>query len=118
MASIGAVSCSILRGNPRPQQERVETFEIPGIDGVGVHLYGKGGGEWEAEAVLYDSAANVDIWHAAIASLQGSIVPIVNDWSVTTSSVLILSVGQLDKRVAIGEGGCRGSVRLTLQTMG
>ena len=117
MASIGSVACSILRGNPRPQQERVETFEIPGIDGVGVHLYGRGGGEWEAEAVVYDSAANVDVWYSAIAALQGSIVAVVNDWP-ETSTCLILSVGPLDKRVALGEGGCRGAVRLALQTMG
>jgi hypothetical protein len=117
MASIGNVACSIVRGNRTPQQERIETFEIPGIDGVGIHKYGKGGGQWQAEAAYYSSGANVEAWYVSLCELQGQIVIVINDWAVTIPDVLVLQVGPLQKMVAEGEGGARGSAQLLLQTM-
>jgi len=117
MGTINGITCSKISGHPRPQMERIERFEIPGIDGVGLHLYGKGDGQWMAELVYYESGGNVDAWYLQIAALVGSIVTIVNDWNTTSTDVLVGDVSPLQKIVAIGEGGARGSCQVALQSM-
>jgi hypothetical protein len=117
MGTINGITCSKLSGHPRPQQERIEQFEIPGIDGVGLHLFGKGDGMWQAELVYYDTGANVDLWYQLVVASVGQIVSVTNDWNTTASDVLVLQVGPMQKTVAIGEGGARGACLVALQSM-
>lgn len=115
MATVGGVTCSKVSGHPRPQQERVEVFDIPGRDGTGIQLYGKGDGQWQGELVFYGTGSAVDAWYVSICALQGTLVTVVNDWDTTALNQLVANVSQLRKTVAIGEGGSRGACVVLFQ---
>lgn len=117
MPSIGAIQCSIVRGNPRLQTERVELYQVPGIDSYGVHLIGKGDGRWRASAVLYSTPSLVELWYQSIQSQVGSLVIITNDWGVQCPQSILIGVSPLRKTPNRGESGCRGETVLELVSM-
>ena len=112
MATIGGITCSILRGNPGRTKIRVSAWEIPGVAGYGVQLEGLGDSAFALVAIFYNSALLVDAWAAGLAALQGSIVTILDDWGVIHTACLLQQVGDVRKQPAIHAGGCRGEIEI------
>lgn len=115
MAGIGGVSCDMVKGNARGLKQRVEVWQLPGIDGYGAHKVGQGDAEFSFLGIKYDTAANVQSWVAAIEALQGTVVSIVDDWGVTFTPCLIVSVGRPRRMAAVRPGSsytCRGEIEV------
>jgi hypothetical protein len=84
MASVGGITCDIVRPNtPTANKQRVETWVVPGLNGIGAQKLGLNDAEWEFTLVEFDTKANVFSWAASIEALQGTIITIVDDWDRT-----------------------------------
>lgn len=111
MAAVGSVTCTFVRGVSPSLRSRVDTWQLPGIDGYGVQLLGRGDTEWMFEAVLYDDEGDVSTWYTQLEALQGTIVTVVDDWGDSYTNILLVRVSQLDKTIAV-PNGARGEVRI------
>jgi hypothetical protein len=90
--NIGGVSCRFLSGDVGDLKERIEVWQLPGIDGYGAHLIGKGNSPFVFVATLIDSYANCLTWRDNIEALQGTIVEAEDDFVTTYTDLLVLSV--------------------------
>lgn len=98
--SVGGVNCTFVKGAARDPAERVVTYQVPGIDGVGAQLLGKGDSAFRFSAVLYGTSGELTTWIAAMVALKGDIVTIVDDWDVSHANCLIVRLGSPRKRPA------------------
>ena len=93
MAEVGGITCDIVRPNtPTGNKERVETWIVSGLDGIGAHLLGDNEGEWEFVLVRFDTKLNVFTWAQQIEALQGTIVTIIDNWPATYVGMLVTGV--------------------------
>jgi hypothetical protein len=95
VADFGWVTCDLIRGSPQQEGDRVETWVVPGQNGVGVQILGKGDGGFEMRAIRFATAANVKTWFTSLKALQGTIVTITG-WVWTLSNVLVEQVGMVE----------------------
>jgi len=115
MAGIGGVSCTFVRGHTPIVKQRIETWAVPGLDGVGAAAMGRNDSKFTFTAILFSNAAGIIAWKIAIEALQGTIVSIVNDLGVTYINCLITEVGDLRNTPAIAPGGItqRGEIQVS-----
>lgn len=104
MATFGGVSCSYCRGDSRGPITRVETWIVPGIDGCGAQDLGDSDSEFRFELVLYGTAAGLRTWKAQIEALQGSVITVVDDKSVSHTYLLLEQVSQMETSAAVIPG--------------
>jgi len=92
MPSIGGIPCTFVRGAPHAPAQRVQLWEVPGIDGYGAQLLGLGDSPFQFAVVLLDSliAANVYNWAQSVQATPGTIATIVNDWGTSYTRCLIV----------------------------
>jgi len=108
MAAIGAISCQFVRGHVPRWRTRVETWQVPGINGHGAKKSGKGKGAFRLVAEATGTNAEIDVWIAAIEDLVGTIVTITNDWGDSFLYCLITKLGQpIVKRARVGVSNCK-----------
>ena len=115
MAGIGGVGCDMVQGNVRSLKERVEIWQVPGINGYGAQLTGLGDSDAVFTGVEFDSHANIITWIAAIEALQGTVCSIVDDQGVTHSNVLITDVGRGQRTARVNHdsrGDTRGQIKV------
>ena len=94
MASIGGLSCTFIRGEVPPMKMRTRSWSTPGINGYGAQKLGLGDAEFELTGIYYGATrAAVDIWLAAIAGLQGTVVTVVDDWGNSRTGCLLVKIG-------------------------
>lgn len=112
-SSVGGVACDLVHGVAGDLQERTDTWQVPGLAGVGLHTLGKGGVRFGFVAIEFGTSAAVDTWYTAIQALVGTIITVVDDWNKSHTDLVLESVSQLQKSVALNEGGARGELRLS-----
>ena len=112
MATVGAVGCTMVRGDCPGLAERSRLWQVPGHNGYGIQLLGTGNGRFGLVCIYYSTAADVAAWHANLQALQGTIVSIVNDYGTTYTYCFIHRVGPLLRTVA-GATGCRGECQVS-----
>jgi len=100
VSDIGGVSCDLLSGPAPALRERVEVWQVPGIDGYGAQTLGKGDAQYSFAAVRFGTSAEVDAWYASVQALQGSVLTVVDDWGTSHTSILLTRVNQLRKSAA------------------
>lgn len=91
------VVCDLLSGPAAELRERVETWIIPGIDGVGAQKMGKGEAEFTFQATKFAVLADINTWNTQMQSQQGKICTVTDDTATATTNVLIKKVGQLSR---------------------
>lgn len=104
MAGIGGVTCDFVRGASRGLKERVDTWEVPGIDGYGAQLLGGGNAEYRFLGVKLGTSAEIETWVGQIEDLQGQIISVVDDWPVTHTNLLVKGIGAPRKTPAVQPG--------------
>jgi len=119
MATIGNVTCSLVKGGVRNKKLRTEVWQTPGVDGYGAMLLGLGDSQFAFTAVAY-AAYSLDIiaWVQSIEALQGQVITVVDDWEVVYERLLVTQVGMPKRSPAFGvSGGVAYEVRgeITLQ---
>ena len=119
MSSVAGVNCTMVHDRdgtiPSVVRELSESWHVPGLDGIGLQLVGRGDAEFSVEAVLYSNDAGVDLWAASLYALQGTIGSIVDDHGDTYTYCFIRSVANVVKTVAMMSGGIttRGAVQIS-----
>jgi len=98
--TIGGIACSRVSGTLPAWREESQVWRIPGLDGFGIALLGRGDGETELRAVLYSSSAGVDAWAASLHALQGQIVAITTERGQSYASCFLVRVGNLVTQAA------------------
>lgn len=109
------VACDLLAGPASALRERVETWIVPGIDGVGAQKMGKGDAAFMFMAVKFGVLATINTWYANMQSQQGKICTVTDDTDTATANILIKQVSQLSRRPAITGAAptqLRGEVRI------
>ncbi len=105
MASIGGITTTIMRGTPPTTKPRVDTWQVPGLDGYGAQLLGEGDSEFDLTTIFYaasDAAANSKI--ASCENLQGQLVNVITDFGDTYPNVLVVHMDPAIKRPMIYQG--------------
>lgn len=92
MADIGGVECTFVKGAAREPTERVVTYQVPGIDGVGAQLLGLGDSAFRFRAILYGTKEELNTWMASINAKKEELVVIVDDWGDSYDKCLIVRV--------------------------
>lgn len=116
MASVGGVTCDYVHGEAAELRERVDVWQVPGIDGYGAQKLAQGEADFMYVLARYDTAANVETWIDNIVALQGTLVTIVDDWEISRTLCLIQKVSAPKRTPATrttGTVACRGE--LTIQ---
>lgn len=104
---------SILRGTPpRTLKVRSVSWQRDGFSGYGVLLVGTGDAEFEFTAIVYSSGSGVVSQLANLEALQGQVVTIVDDFSISHTQMFIREVRPGNRRTAIGAGGARIEVMI------
>ena len=105
MPVIGGVACVFVKplivNGARP---RVEVWQDAGIDGYGSRVLGLGNSEFRFLAVYYGSNTQALAWLRLMEGLAGSVVNIVDDWSITWPHMQIVQLVGPQTSVAIGPG--------------
>lgn len=115
MASLGEIVCTRVSGTLPAQRERSEVWQVPGIDGYGLALLGKGESETQLRAVLYSSNAGLNVWYASIQLLQGTIGEITVDTGESYATCFFKKIGALTKTAAVIPGSAvtmRGEIEV------
>jgi len=94
MASLGAVTVTILRGTPIPTKQRVEAWQVPGINGYGLMTLGLGDAAFDLIAVFYClSNGAAETVKASVAALQGTVITVIDNFGVGFGNVGVIEVG-------------------------
>jgi hypothetical protein len=120
MATIGNVTCSLVKGGVRNKKLRTEVWQTPGVDGYGAMLLGLGDSQFAFIAVVY-AAYPLDIiaWVQSIEALQGQVITVVDDWDVVYEQLLVTQVGMPKRSPAYGTAdGINYEVRGEIQIQG
>lgn len=112
MATVGGVFCDLVFGVAGDLQLRVDTWQVPGIEGVGYHTLGKGGVRFGFTLFRFGTSAEVNTWRAAIEALVGGEHTIVDDWGDSHTNMLIQSASQVNKEGRKGQVVARGEIRI------
>lgn len=115
MASIGGVSCTMVKGQSRGPNKRTVTWRVPGLNGFGSQDLGASDSDFSFIGIKYDTGANVETWKAAIEALQGTVISVIDDYAVTHTYLLLMQVGSLRKQTIIYEGNdwVRGEIQIS-----
>lgn len=97
-AGSAAIACFRVSGTALPQQERVQTFGIVGVDGVGVHLLGNFGQPSNWTVKQYGSHSALQTWFDLVSVLIGQVCTLINDEGQNYPNQLVESVGQPQKQ--------------------
>jgi hypothetical protein len=115
-ATPGNVVCDYIKPVVTAEQrERVDVWQTPGRSGSAAQLVGFGDSQFRFTLVLYDLSAAVETWRQAAEAIQGYIVTIDDDWSVTWSNCLVTQVGPMRKTYATDPAGtydARGEITI------
>ena len=113
------ISCFKISGTALPQQQRIQTFGITGVDGVGVHLLGMYGEPSTWTLKHYGTHATLQTWYDSISTKVGEIATIVNDEGEDYPNQLIEKVPQPQKQTAHDGNGSTEiwTVQLTTRTV-
>lgn len=108
MSAVGSLSVDLLSGTPLSMRERVETWNVPGLDGLGAQLLGQGTASTKLVTVtLLASAALANAHIAAAEALVGTIVTVTDDSSQSFANCLVLGVLVTEKRAVVHEGSVK-----------
>ncbi|MFA7254125.1 MAG: hypothetical protein WC107_06260 [Patescibacteria group bacterium] len=110
MASIGAVTCSFVKGEAPLPKQRVALWQVPGLNGYGAQRMGLGDSEFRFVAVFYGTRNNVVAWANAIQALQGTLQTVINDWGGYYYRCLIVRTSPPQITMAYHAGGARGEI--------
>jgi len=115
--TVGGVYCFRVGGEANHPRQRIKRWQVPGLNGYGAQKLGLGDSAFEFRLVQFSTEAGLNTWFAAIESMQGSVITIINDHATTTYSCLLESVSGLQKRAAwmaagLGSAGRRGEVTI------
>jgi hypothetical protein len=107
MSSVGAISTDIMRGLPQGLKERLEVWEVPGIQGYGALKLAKGDAAFELQTVKYaaDNTA-AQAYKVAAEAAQGTVVTVTDDWGTAYAGALIEHV-EITKQPCIRNGSAQ-----------
>jgi len=114
------VVCDLLSGPAAELRERVETWIVPGLDGVGAQKMGKGEAEFTFTAIKFAVLATINTWYSQMQSQQGKICTVTDDTGTATANILIKRIGQLSRTPAITAAAplqLRGVVQIEAEKM-
>lgn len=115
MSSIGPVNFDIMRGVPSLIRPRVETWEVPGLDGYGAQTLGNGDAEFELETVAYfTSNALADLHIVACVEVQGTVVTIVDDYGASFPAIIVVRVDTARAKMPVIHKGNANAVRVRI----
>ncbi len=115
MASIGAITCTFVKGDVNGLKLETTAWRVPGINGYGAQTLGLGGSAFAFRAVTFGTSAAIDVWFRAIEALVGSAVTITDDWGLAHTGCLIMRTEIAGRRFRTnhdGLGECRGEIRV------
>jgi len=74
------LECDFVGGEVQPLDESVETWQTPGLDGVGAQNLGANASRWSFVVRKYGTLAAVEAWSLAVRALKGTVISAVDDW--------------------------------------
>lgn len=97
MPAIGSVTCDHIwkRGHADPAQ-RIEPYEVRGVNGGGLLDTGQGVGTFRYECKYKGTAAEVNTWSASMAGLKAEgLISATDDRGVIKSNLQVIEVSEL-----------------------
>ena len=98
MAQLGSLAVSLINGEADPLKQTTNTWTVPGIDGVGIHVLGKSESDASYRCVHYVDEANRQAFMTSLAAIQSTIVQIVNSAGSTFDNQFVEQISQTQRR--------------------
>jgi len=115
MSTLGDQTFHIIRGLPASLKQRVDVWEVPGIDGYGAQTLGLGDARFGLTCIAYTAssgAANTLI--GLVEAMQGTLQTLVDDWGDTYTSLLVEKVDTTGAKKSVVYNGNFNAVRVQL----
>jgi hypothetical protein len=90
--TIGSVTCDFVKGYAATLSEALQTWQVPGLDGVGAQRLGRHTGRFQFRAIKYDTLANVEAWGYSLEALTGSVITAEDDRGIAYAGLLVQEV--------------------------
>lgn len=88
--AVAGIATNFVRPNVSfDKKQRVETWIVPGVPGIGAQKLGVNDSEWSFVLVKFGTNAQCNTWAASINALQSTVVTIEDDWGDTHTQMLI-----------------------------
>jgi hypothetical protein len=117
MADLGGEAVNIVRGRPEELALRVDTWQTPGIDGVGSQTLGQGSEPSPLQTVAYfenDALAEAHI--AACKALKGQVISMEDNWENEYENLLVIDVRTANSKRAVFRNN-QAQVRVQIEWM-
>jgi hypothetical protein len=115
MSAVGPITVDILRGVPSLIRPRVETWEVPGLDGYGAMTLGQGDSEFEILTITYFADnADADTHIVDCTTAQGTVVTIVDDFGSSFDGMLITHVDVTRAKMPVIKDGNHNAMRVQI----
>jgi len=114
--NFGGVSCDLVTGGVGDLKTKLDTWDVPGHDNIGLQSLGSSDSAFRFRLVQYDTKANIETWIGNIEALQGTIVSAEDDLEITyTSNLAVQRVSVADRKAVIYQGANRVRGELSVQ---
>ena len=95
-----SVTCNMNKGGGTEKSERIETWQVPGVDGYGAQRMGLGDTDFAFRAIQFDTTANLVTWYANLRACKSSLVTITDDRNIVWVNLILEEVSGFDPQVA------------------
>lgn len=113
------ITVDILSGYLFSGAQRQETWEQPGVNGVGAHVLAKGNSQFEFTLVKYSATSgDRNTWKASLYALKDKLVTIVDDDGESHTSLLIESFSRPVEWTIFKDGSSTKTKRTALMISG
>lgn len=93
--TVGSMTFDMQEGGPvRKAGQNVETWTVPGLDGVGIRTVGKQAPPTTWQLIKFDAAANLYTLITTATGLLGTLVNTTDQFGASETNVLLLAMPQ------------------------
>ena len=98
---IGSIGCARVSGVKNPPGQRLDVWQVIGIDGVGVQLKGPGLGRSTFKVIQFGPAPLLQQWLIDLKALVGTYQTIENDNGQSFGNMIIETISEPQRRTAV-----------------
>ena len=104
--TVGGIAAQLVKPNaPTGNKQRIVTWIVPGLTGIGAHKLGENEADWEFILIFFGTDAACDAWAISIEALQSTIITIIDDHGDTYTDMLVVSMANPRKIAAFHAAG-------------
>jgi hypothetical protein len=112
--TVGSIGCDLISGMATTLTTTIETWAVPGLNGVGAIDMGANSSGFAFNCVEVDTSSNIETWFSNLEATKGTIITITDSFGTAYTNCLVTQVVRESKKAVIHEGGLKSIARATV----